>query len=138
MFDILVWQDNQLVVWSHNTTNDTSITASVADTSTSSFESNESGVDSESTPAVEQPYYVMTSSSQWGIYPSVPPCPPPQVPYAYGPPAVHVPTPVYVTFSDGTTMVVPSHRTADNQQGLCWHWFFVSSPYCLTVLLLSV
>lgn len=73
-------------------------------------------------PQLETPYYVVTPPSlthQWGIYPSIPPCPPPQVSYTQQPhqqQAVQMPTPLYVTFSDGTTMLVPTHRIHDSNQ----------------------
>lgn len=75
-------------------------------------------------PQLESPYYVVSPPShpqQWGIYPSIPPCPPPQVSYAQQPQqqqAVQMPTPLYVTFSDGTTMLVPTriHDSSQQQQ----------------------
>ena len=78
----------------------------------------------------QQPYYLMTPpSSQW-----IPPvCPPPPPQQAY--PAAQAgylgpqPTPVYVTFSDGTTMIVPGHRLTDPQQpGPCNYSF--ESVFC--------
>lgn len=74
-------------------------------------------------PLLESPYYVVSPPSQpqqWGMYPSIPPCPPPQISYAQQPQqqqhSVQMPTPLYVTFSDGTTMLVPTHRIHDTSQ----------------------
>jgi len=81
----------------------------------------------------QQPYYLMTPPSQW-----IPPvCPPPPPQQAY--PAAQAgylgpqPMPVYVTFSDGTTMIVPGHRLNDPQQpGPCNYSF--ESTLCASVL----
>ena len=80
-------------------------------------------------PMIEPPFYVMTTSPpsppQWSMYASVPPCPLPQVTYAQQQqqpmqPAIQqqqqMPTPLYVTFSDGTTILVPNQRIQDLTQ----------------------
>ena len=70
---------------------------------------------------LEPPFYVMSTSPpsppQWNMYPSVPPCPIPQVTFAQQqqtmqPPIQQqqIPTPLYVTFSDGTTILVPNNN----------------------------
>ncbi|KZS04492.1 uncharacterized protein LOC116925177 [Daphnia magna] len=119
---------NQVVLWSHNGANSNSNSNSVANSpeSSGSRETHctvDSADSSQSAngPQIESPYYVVSPPSQphqWGLYPSIPPCPPPQLSYAQQTQqqAVHMPTPLYVTFSDGTTMMVPTHRIQDSSQ----------------------
>lgn len=122
------------MLWSHNGNNNCNNNSNSVTVTPESSGSRETHCAMESTessqsvngPQLESPYYVVSPPShpqQWGIYPSIPPCPPPQVSYAQQPPqqqqqqqAVQLPTPLYVTFSDGTTMLVPTHRFHDSTQ----------------------
>jgi len=75
-------------------------------------------------PILDSPYYLTMSppsTLQFGGYPPIPSCPPPAVSYAPPPPPQHqqqqsqqqqvIPMPMYVTFSDGVTIVVPASLT---------------------------
>ena len=99
----------------------------------SSLESPESATDSDS-PEGDLPFYYMTPSNQWGSYQSVAACPPPQIPYPFSPTPVHVPTPVYVTFSDGTTVVVPSHARPDPAQSASGCLLIISNVFLISPL----
>lgn len=128
-----MYQINQAVVlWSPNgsncnsNSNSNSVTTSPESSGSRETHCTVDSTDSQpvSSPQIESPYYVVSPPSQthqWGIYPSIPPCPPPQVSYAQQPQqqqqqAVQMPTPLFVTFSDGTTMLVPTHRIHDSNQ----------------------
>lgn len=113
-------------IWNQKTYNNVNnITLSSSPDSTCSRETRasfDSAISLSSGSSGDQSYYVMSPPSQpqqWGIYPSIPPCPPPQVQFpqpAPQPPQppMQMPTPLYVTFSDGTTLVVPAaHRLPD-------------------------
>ncbi|EFX89797.1 ovarian tumor-like protein [Daphnia pulex] len=124
---------NQTVVlWSHNGNNNSNSNSNSVTNSPESSGSRETHCSMDSTeksqsvngpPQVESPYYVVSPPSQpqqWGMYQPIPPCPPPQISYAqqaqHQQQAVQMPTPLYVTFSDGTTMLVPTHRIHDASQ----------------------
>ena len=129
---------NQAVVlWSHhgtscNTNSNSHVTTSFESSSERTTLSRETQVVLEPTDSppsnrqqLESPYYVVsppTHQQHWGMYPSIPSCPPPQVSYAQQPQQqqqqqnVQIPTPLYVTFSDGTTMLVPTQRIHDSTQ----------------------
>jgi hypothetical protein len=113
------------MIWSHTTSN----LSSSPESTSSSLDSRDSRSSMESEPPknlpiLDTPYYLTMSpplTQQFGGYPPIPSCPPPAVSYAPPPPQQHqqqpsqqqqvIPMPMYVTFSDGVTIVVPASLT---------------------------
>ena len=139
------------MIWSHTTSN----LSFFPESTSSSLDSRDSRSSMESEPQknlpiLDSPYYLTMSppsTLQFGSYPPIPSCPPPAVSYAPPPPPQHqqqqsqqqqvIPMPMYVTFSDGVTIVVPASLTGSVSpsqqsppQGIIGAQFsFVIKPY---------